>query len=144
MLLAVMSTAETASGESGLELTELGSGMKYGTGSGAPPPPPPPDTTLEELTTWVIVIVAVCLLIFIVIGLVWVADGDGQPRVVKKRQGWLVWNGNWYKMDKRKVVVLQEEKMAAKPTETRQGAPVISVLKPGEELRPLVRTKEPR
>ena len=45
---------------------------------------------------------------------------------------------------KRKVVVLKEEKMAAKPTETRQGAPVISVLKPGEELRPLVRQKSRR
>ena len=115
---------------------EQASGDRYeSTGSGTSPPPPPPDTTLEELTTWVIVIVGVCLLVLLVVGLGWVAEGDAQPYRGKKREGWLVWNGSWYKMQKRKVTVLQKED----PTST----PVLSVRKPGQEMRPLIYAKPP-
>lgn len=112
---------------------DRGSGaVTYSTGSGSPPPPP--DTTLEELTTWVIVVIAICLLVFFVVGLVWVADSEPQPQGAK-RQGWLVWNGEWYRMKHRNVKVLQKES----PEGASAGAPIVSALKPNEERRPLIR-----
>ena len=122
-------------------MSEAGSGqdhgsgvvdLTYSTGSGAPPPPP--DTTLEELTTWVIVVIAICLLVFFVVGLVWVADSEPRPQG-RRRQGWLVWNGEWDRMQHRNVKVLQKES----PEGASAGAPIVSALKPNEERRPLIR-----
>lgn len=129
-------SSEKASG------SENGSGsvlvdLTFSEGSGSPPPPP--DTTLEELTTWVIVVIGICLLVFFVVGLVWVADSESQPHA-RKRQGWLVWNGDWYKVQNRNVKVLQRESQESASV----ALPVISTRKPNEERRPLICAKAPR
>ena len=130
MARALAMLAELASGEQ-----ENGSGLVYSTGSGSSPPPPPPDTTLDELTTWVIVVIGVCVLIFLIFGALWVAEGDAQPR--RKRGKWLVWNGEWYRMQNRNTTVLErvDQQKAA-------GAPIVSVRKPGEDQRPLICSKK--